>query len=150
MWVFFSTGITTNSSQGELAGYLRIFTLPKVLISLLATLGPICYSYFVMCSNSLCGWWSREGRRKSLRHLASEFLGVEIQNGEHCSVSSKFIMFLRFILNSYCYFIKLQPQKQHQYILVEYSLCNIDSLSPRNLYIIFFLICNLNWGSHLF
>ncbi|KAJ0045452.1 hypothetical protein Pint_04661 [Pistacia integerrima] len=28
----------------------------------------------------------KEGRRKSLRHLASEFLGVEIQNGEHCPV----------------------------------------------------------------
>ncbi|KAL5738137.1 hypothetical protein ACOSP7_030898 [Xanthoceras sorbifolium] len=27
-----------------------------------------------------------EGRRKSLRHLAAEVLGVEIQNGEHCPI----------------------------------------------------------------
>lgn len=27
-----------------------------------------------------------EGRRKALRHLAAEVLGVEIQNGEHCPV----------------------------------------------------------------
>ncbi|CAN1249054.1 RNA exonuclease 4 [Linum perenne] len=29
---------------------------------------------------------NREHRRKSLRHLASEFLGIDIQNGEHCPV----------------------------------------------------------------
>ncbi|XP_022717189.1 RNA exonuclease 4 [Durio zibethinus] len=28
----------------------------------------------------------KEGRRKALRHLAAEVLGVEIQNGEHCPV----------------------------------------------------------------
>ncbi|XP_050215607.1 RNA exonuclease 4 [Mercurialis annua] len=28
----------------------------------------------------------KERHRKALRHLASEFLGVEIQNGEHCSI----------------------------------------------------------------
>ncbi|XP_057963756.1 uncharacterized protein LOC131154924 isoform X2 [Malania oleifera] len=28
----------------------------------------------------------KEGRKKSLRHLATEFLGVEIQNGEHCPI----------------------------------------------------------------
>ncbi|KAK9268738.1 hypothetical protein L1049_000499 [Liquidambar formosana] len=30
----------------------------------------------------------KEGHRRSLRHLAAEFLGVDIQNGEHCSVNS--------------------------------------------------------------
>ncbi|GMP53030.1 hypothetical protein CsSME_00018630 [Camellia sinensis var. sinensis] len=29
---------------------------------------------------------NREGRSKALRHLAAEFLGVKIQNGEHCPV----------------------------------------------------------------
>ncbi|XP_021719240.1 RNA exonuclease 4-like [Chenopodium quinoa] len=28
----------------------------------------------------------KESRRKALRHLATEFLGVEIQNGEHCPI----------------------------------------------------------------
>ncbi|CAL1370183.1 unnamed protein product [Linum trigynum] len=28
----------------------------------------------------------KDGRRKSLKHLASEFLGVNIQYGEHCSI----------------------------------------------------------------
>ncbi|KAL7218302.1 hypothetical protein ACSBR2_011551 [Camellia fascicularis] len=28
----------------------------------------------------------KEGRSKALRHLAAEFLGVKIQNGEHCPV----------------------------------------------------------------
>ncbi|KAI4374690.1 hypothetical protein MLD38_012655 [Melastoma candidum] len=28
----------------------------------------------------------KEGRRKALRHLAAEFLGVTIQNGEHCPI----------------------------------------------------------------
>ncbi|KAL6957808.1 hypothetical protein U1Q18_024240 [Sarracenia purpurea var. burkii] len=28
----------------------------------------------------------KEGRRRALRHLAAEFLGVKIQNGEHCPI----------------------------------------------------------------
>lgn len=28
----------------------------------------------------------REGGRRALRHLAAQFLGVQIQNGEHCSI----------------------------------------------------------------
>ncbi|KAJ9182949.1 hypothetical protein P3X46_006879 [Hevea brasiliensis] len=28
----------------------------------------------------------KEGRRKALRHLAAEFLGAKIQNGEHCPI----------------------------------------------------------------
>lgn len=37
--------------------------------------------------NGVYDWWSREGYKRALRHLAAEFLNVEIQNGEHCPVS---------------------------------------------------------------
>lgn len=35
----------------------------------------------------ICNLPNRDKTRKSLKHLASEFLGADIQNGEHCPVS---------------------------------------------------------------
>lgn len=46
---------------------------------------------FRICGPNLCDLQSRDGRRKALRHLAAEILGVEIQIGEHCPVSLAFI-----------------------------------------------------------
>ncbi|TXG66832.1 hypothetical protein EZV62_008107 [Acer yangbiense] len=43
---------------------------------------------------------SRENRRKSLQHLAAEFLGVEIQNGEHCPIQDSRAAMLLYMRNS--------------------------------------------------
>ncbi|KAK6946661.1 hypothetical protein RJ641_000134 [Dillenia turbinata] len=53
---YFGTGITFESSKEGCAGYTD-------------------YPPFL-----------RNGRRKALRKLAAEFLGIEIQNGEHCPI----------------------------------------------------------------
>ncbi|KAK3198814.1 hypothetical protein Dsin_022229 [Dipteronia sinensis] len=42
----------------------------------------------------------KENRRKSLQHLAAEFLGVEIQNGEHCPIQDSRAAMLLYMRNS--------------------------------------------------
>lgn len=92
MEVFFlGTGSAIKSSKGGYSRHLRVWTLFEVL--------PLwqfhdqfmhcqlCFTFPLACPSKACHWSIRgERRRVALRHLAAEFLGVKIQNGEHCPV----------------------------------------------------------------
>ncbi|XP_044488296.1 RNA exonuclease 4 isoform X2 [Mangifera indica] len=56
----------------------------------------------------------KEGRRKSLQHLASEFLGVEIQNGEHCSVEDARAAMMLYLKNRKQWEKSAKDQIRHQ------------------------------------
>lgn len=91
--LFLGTGSAIKSSKGGHARYIWVWTLFKVLPLKLFhdqyLHCQLCSAFPVVYPFKACPWWIREERRRvALRHLAAEFLGVKIQNGEHCPVSS--------------------------------------------------------------
>lgn len=108
------TGLAFKSSQGGLEGYIGVWTFYEVIFSFFKNYSiiKICWesSSIMICPHDMCGWWSRgEGSRRALRHLAAEFLDVQIQNGEHCPVSI-LILFLSAVWTENCILVALSIQ----------------------------------------
>ncbi|CAF1704571.1 unnamed protein product [Brassica napus] len=72
--IFFTRDIFTEPKQRELGfetqfASLRHYVLIKILVE------------------PTCNLSNRDKTRKSLKHLAAEFLGADTQNGEHCPIN---------------------------------------------------------------
>uniref|UniRef100_A0A2P2IYV1 Uncharacterized protein MANES_03G104200 n=1 Tax=Rhizophora mucronata TaxID=61149 RepID=A0A2P2IYV1_RHIMU len=55
----------------------------------------------------------KEKRRKALRHLAAEFLGVKIQNGEHCPIEDARAAMLLYQKNKREWERRIKDQMRH-------------------------------------